>query len=124
MLAALKNLGVHLKASLLYTGYGGDVTNQASSGGAASGSRSLFENPYEVMEQNTPATKQFAADLKSAGVKGLPTQAGYDGYESVGLLLQGLKGAGYNPTPPRLSPPCPRSTTGMRLECGAVARWT
>jgi hypothetical protein len=50
------------------------------------------------MELNTPATKQFAADLKSAGIKGLPTQAEYNGYVSVGLLLQGLKAAGKNPT--------------------------
>jgi hypothetical protein len=50
------------------------------------------------MEVNTPATKQFAADLKSAGIKGLPTEAAYNGYVSVGLLLQGLKAAGKNPT--------------------------
>ncbi len=98
LLAALKNLGVHLKAALLYTGYGGDVTNQASPAERQAAQGVSFENPYEVMEQNTSATKQFAADLKSAGIKGLPTQAGYDGYESVGLLLQGLKGAGNNPT--------------------------
>jgi ABC-type branched-subunit amino acid transport system substrate-binding protein len=98
LLAALKNLGVHLKASLLYTGYGGDVTNQATPEEQQAALGVSFENPYEVMEQNTPATKQFAADLKSAGIKGLPTQAEYDAYESVGLLLQGLKGAGGNPT--------------------------
>ena len=90
-ISALEDLGVHLKASLLGSGYGVLGEPKAIDG-------ATFENPFEVMEQNTPATKQFAVDLKSAGVKGLPTQAAYDGYESVGLLLQGLKGAGSDPT--------------------------
>jgi ABC-type branched-subunit amino acid transport system substrate-binding protein len=98
LLAALKNLGVHLKAVLLLTGYGGDVTNQASPAEKLAAQGVSFLNPYEIMEVNTPATKQFAADLKSAGIKGLPTQAEYNGYVSVGLLLQGLKAAGKNPT--------------------------
>ena len=91
-------MGVHLKASLLFTGYGGSVTDQASPAEQQAAQGVSFENPYEVMEQNTSATKQFAADLKSAGVEGLPTQAEYDGYEAVGLLLQGLEAAGSNPT--------------------------
>jgi branched-chain amino acid transport system substrate-binding protein len=124
LLAALKNLGVHLKAVLLYTGYGRDVTNQASPAEQQAAQGVSFENPYEVMEQNTPATKQFAADLKSAGIKGLPTQSEYNGYESVGMLLQGLKAAGKTRRRRRSSPPSPRSTTGTRSECGAVARWT
>jgi len=98
LIVALKNLGVHLKATLLGTGYGGDVVNQATPAQAQAAQGVSFVNPFEIMEQNTPATKQFAADLKSAGVKGLPTSAEYNGYESVGLLLQGLKGAGSNPT--------------------------
>ena len=98
LLSALKNLGVHLKASLLFTGYGASVTDQASPAEQQAAQGVSFENPYEVMEQNTSATKQFAADLKSAGVDGLPTQAEYDGYEAVGLLLQGLEAAGSKPT--------------------------
>jgi ABC-type branched-subunit amino acid transport system substrate-binding protein len=98
LLAALKNLGVHLKASLLYTGYGADVANQANVAQQQAIQGTSFVNPFEVIEQNTAATKQFAADLTSAGVKGLPTGAEYDGYEAVGMLLQGLKGAGSNPT--------------------------
>ena len=98
LLAALKNLGVHLKAVLLLTGYGGDVTSQASPAEKLAAQGVSFLNPYEIMEVNTPATKQFAADLKSAGIKGLPTEAEYNGYVSVGLLLEGLKAAGKNPT--------------------------
>ena len=94
----LKIDGVHLKAVLLATGYGGDVTYQASPAEAQAAQGVSFDNPYEVMELNTPATKQFAADLKAAGIKGLPTQAEYNGYVSVGLLLEGLKAAGNNPT--------------------------
>ena len=94
LISALKLDGVHLKAVLLATGYGGDVTSQASPAEAQAAQGVSFENPFEVMEQNTPATKQFAADLKSAGIKGLPTQSEYNAYVSVGLLLAGLKGAG------------------------------
>lgn len=98
LIADLKLYGVHLKAVLLPTGYGGDVTNQATPAELQALQGVSFELPYEPIEMNTSATKQFAADLKSAGVKGLPTEAEYNGYESVGLLLQGLKGAGSNPT--------------------------
>jgi ABC-type branched-subunit amino acid transport system substrate-binding protein len=94
----LKLDGVHLKAVLLATGYGGDVTSQASPAEAQAAQGVSFENPFEVQELNTPATKQFGADLKAAGIKGLPTQSEYNAYVSVGLLLQGLKAAGKNPT--------------------------
>ena len=98
LIAALKNLGVNLKGVLLATGYGGDVTTQASAGERNAAQGVSFENPYEIMELNTSATKQFAADLKSAGIHGLPTQSEYNGYVAVGLLLQGLKSAGNKPT--------------------------
>jgi ABC-type branched-subunit amino acid transport system substrate-binding protein len=94
----LKIDGVKLKAVLLATGYGGDVTYQASPAEAQAAQGVSFELPFEVQELNTPATKQFAADLKAAGIKGLPTESEYNAYVSVGLLLQGLKAAGKNPT--------------------------
>jgi ABC-type branched-subunit amino acid transport system substrate-binding protein len=94
----LKLDGVHLKAVLLATGYGADVTNQASPAEAQAAQGVSFEDPYEVMELNTPATKQFAADLKAAGIKGLPTESEYNAYVAVGMLVQALKKAGSNPT--------------------------
>ena len=98
LIAALKQDGVKLKAVLLATGYGGDVTSQASPAEQQAAQGVSFENPYEVMEDNTAATKQFAADLKAAGIKGLPTQSEYNAYASVGLMLQAIKAAGKNPT--------------------------
>ncbi len=98
LIAALKQDGVKLKAVLLATGYGGDVTNQASPAEVQAAQGVSFENPYEIQELNTPATKQFAADLKAAGIKGLPTQSEYNAYVSVGMLMQALKAAGNNPT--------------------------
>jgi ABC-type branched-subunit amino acid transport system substrate-binding protein len=94
----LKLDGVKLKAVLLATGYGADVTSQASPAEAQAAQGVSFEDPYEVMELNTPATKQFAADIKAAGIKGLPTESMYNGYVAVGMLLQALKAAGKNPT--------------------------
>jgi hypothetical protein len=47
---------------------------------------------------HTTATNQFQSDLRAAGVSGDPTFAQYGSYVSIGLLLQGLKGAGTNPT--------------------------
>ncbi len=94
----LKLDGVKLKAVLLATGYGGDVTYQASAAEAQAAQGVSFEDPYEVMELNTPATKQFAADLKAAGIKGLPTESEYNAYVAVGMLMQALKTAGSNPT--------------------------
>ena len=94
----LKLDGVKLKAVLLATGYGSDVTAQASPAEAQAAQGVSFEDPYEVMEVNTPATKQFAADIKAAGLKGLPTESMYNAYVSVGMLMQALKAAGKNPT--------------------------
>lgn len=44
------------------------------------------------------ATQQFQSDLKSAGVTTDPTYAEYAGYSSIALLVQGLQGAGSNPS--------------------------
>ena len=44
----------------------------------------------------TTATKQFASDLKSAGVNSQATYAEYNGYVSVGLLVRALKANGGN----------------------------
>ena len=94
----LKLDGVKLKAVLLATGYGSDVTAQASPAEAQAAQGVSFEDPYEVMEVNTPATKQFAADIKAAGLKGLPTESMYNAYVAVGMLMQALKTAGKSPT--------------------------
>ncbi|MBL7547277.1 ABC transporter substrate-binding protein [Frankia sp. AgB1.9] len=97
LLKALQDQGVKLKASLLPTGYGGDLT-QAGPGATQTVQGSYFSLAYEPVEMQTAATKQFESDLKFAGVTGEPTFAQYDGYITMGLLVRALKAAGADPT--------------------------
>jgi hypothetical protein len=89
---------VDLKAALLPTGYGSDTT-QAGPGALSAAQNVFFGLQYEPIEMQTAATKQFASDLKSAGVNGQATLAEYHGYASVGLLVQALKAANGQATP-------------------------
>jgi ABC-type branched-subunit amino acid transport system substrate-binding protein len=98
LITALRNAGADVKAALLATGYGGDVL-QAGPGALRAAQNVYFTVGYEPMEMQTAATKQFEADLKSAGVSGVPTYAMYNGYTSVGLLVRALKENGGNPDP-------------------------
>jgi len=93
LITALRQAGVDLKVALLPTGYGGD-TLQAGPGELSAAQNVYFANSYQLMEMQTPATKQFASDLKSAGINSAPTLAMYHAYASVGLLVRGLKAAG------------------------------
>ncbi|MGF7237433.1 MAG: ABC transporter substrate-binding protein [Frankia sp.] len=97
LITALRQLGVNLKMALLPTGYGGDLT-QAGPGALKSAQNVYFSLPYEPVEMQTAATKQFAADLKTSGTVGEPTYAMYNGYVSIGLLVRALRSAGANPT--------------------------
>ncbi|WP_232425140.1 ABC transporter substrate-binding protein [Pseudofrankia inefficax] len=97
MLTALKQQGVSLKAALLPTGYGGDLTDAGP--GAISAAQGVdFSLGYQPLEMQTAATKQFQADLKSAGITRTASFGTYNGYASVALLVEGLKKAGANPT--------------------------
>ncbi len=97
LITALRQQGVNLKAALLPTGYGGDLT-QAGPGALKAAQNVYFVLAYQPIEMQTAATKQFSADLTAAGVTGEPTFAMYNGYVSVGLLLEALKTAGAKPT--------------------------
>ena len=57
-----------------------------------------FSLGFEPIEMQTAATKQFASDLKAAGVSGQATSAEYNGYTSIGLLVRALKAAGGSTT--------------------------
>lgn len=97
LITALRQLGVKLKAAMLPTGYGGDLL-QAGPGALQAAQDVYFYGTLAPMELNTPATQQFAADLKTVGITQDPTYAEYQGYAAVAMLLQGLKTAGPNPT--------------------------
>lgn len=93
----MRQSGVNLKAAILPDGYGAD-TLQAGPGALQAAQNVYFTLGYEPVEMNTPATKQFQSDLAASGTTGVPTYSEYNGYVSIGLLLEGLKAAGSNPT--------------------------
>jgi ABC-type branched-subunit amino acid transport system substrate-binding protein len=98
LITSFRQLGGNLKAALLPTGYGGDIT-QAGPGGIQAAQGVSFLTPWEPVEMNTPATRQFQADLKTGpGITTDPTYAEYAGYTSTIMLVDGLKAAGSNPT--------------------------
>ncbi len=96
LITALRQEGVALKAATLPDGYGAD-TLQAGPGALQAAQNVYFLLGYEPVEMNTPATKQFQADLAASGTTGVPTYSEYNGYLSVGLLVRALKAAGGNP---------------------------
>jgi branched-chain amino acid transport system substrate-binding protein len=98
MITGLRQQGVNLKAPLLATGYGGDLTS-GGPGAEQAAQGVYFLTAYQPVEMNTTATQQFQSALSTyAGVKGLPTFAEYNGYASVDAFVQGLKAAGSNPS--------------------------
>ncbi len=97
LITALRQSGAPLKAAVLSDGYGVD-TLQAGPGALQAAQNVYFILAYEPVEMNTPATQQFVTALKNVGVTAVPSEAMYNGYLSVALLLQGLQGAGSNPT--------------------------
>jgi branched-chain amino acid transport system substrate-binding protein len=98
MIAGLRQQGVNLKAPLLATGYGGDLTT-GGPGAERAAQGVYFLTPYQPVELHTAATQQFQSALATyAGVKGGPSFAEYNGYASVDAFVQGLKAAGSNPT--------------------------
>lgn len=97
LITALRNAGVDLKVALLPIGYGVDLL-QAGPGTLKAAQNVYFSLTYEPVELHTKATETFVAALRATGgttAPGLPT---YDGYASILMLVEGLQGAGSNPT--------------------------
>lgn len=97
LIQAMRNLGVHLKAAFLPTGYGGDLL-QAGPGAIANAQNVYFYTSWEPVEMKTAGTKQFMSALSAIGITTDPTYAEYAGYTSVGMLLEALKVTGPHPT--------------------------
>lgn len=97
LITGLRQAGVTLKASLLPTGYGGDILS-AGAGAIQAAQGADFELTFEPVEVNDSATRHFQSDLRSVGVSTDPTYFEYAGYLSVGLFVEGLQKAGPNPT--------------------------
>jgi branched-chain amino acid transport system substrate-binding protein len=92
LIIALKLLGVDLKASLLPTGYGGDLLASKPAVQAAQGID--FETIGLPAEANTPATQARAADLAAVGVHTDPTFAEQEDFLTLSAFVAGLKAAG------------------------------
>jgi ABC-type branched-subunit amino acid transport system substrate-binding protein len=98
LVTALKQLGVNLKVALFPTGYGGDLYS-AGPTAVQDAQGDYFLSNFEPVEMHTAATEALQNALaKYAGIHQDPTFAEYLGYLSVLGLVQGLKGAGANPT--------------------------
>jgi ABC-type branched-subunit amino acid transport system substrate-binding protein len=85
------------KAALLTTGYGSDLL-EGGPGAVQAAQGVYFDIPFEPVGLHTAATQQFQSNLQAVGVTSEPTFAEYIGYTSIDLLVQGIKGAGTNPT--------------------------
>src|SRR5215469_8036292 len=96
LVEALHLLGVNLKASLLPTGYGGDLLTSPAAITAGQGIE--FETIGPPAEANTPATRQRAADLAAVGVTTDPTFAEQEDFLVLTAFVAGLRAAGANPT--------------------------
>jgi branched-chain amino acid transport system substrate-binding protein len=97
LITALRQSDANPKVTVFATGYGGDL-QQAGPAAQQTAQNLSFISPWEPVELHTSATQQFQSDLKSAGVTTDPTYAEYAGYSSTALLVQGLQGAGSNPS--------------------------
>ena len=90
LISALRQVGANIKAALVPDGYGGDLA-QAGPGALAAGQGVYFTTQYQPVEMHTQATETFVSDLKQIGVTTEPTFGEYNGYASVGLLVDALK---------------------------------
>jgi ABC-type branched-subunit amino acid transport system substrate-binding protein len=97
LIAALRNANVSLKVAYLADGYGAD-TLQAGPGALSAAQNVYFSLDYQPVEMHTAATQEMVSDFKAVGITIDPSEAEYNGYLMVALLVQGLQGAGSNPT--------------------------
>jgi branched-chain amino acid transport system substrate-binding protein len=96
LIVTLELMGVHLKASLLPTGYGGDIL--ASKAAVQAGQGIDFEPIGAPAEADTAGTIQRALALAKVGVKTDPTFAEQEAWLTLSAFAAGLKAAGTNPT--------------------------
>jgi branched-chain amino acid transport system substrate-binding protein len=97
ILTALKQAGINMKVVINATGYGQPLIDDTSAVPDAQGA--WFAPTGTPVELKTTATKAFQAALaKYAHFTGVPDFSYYEGWGAADLMIQGLKGAGKNPT--------------------------
>jgi branched-chain amino acid transport system substrate-binding protein len=92
---ALKQAGAAPKTFLLAAGYGADTIN-AGPDAVKAAEGAYFTTSFQPVEMNTDATKRFSDALAAVGVK-QASYSIYNGYVSVLLLADALKGLGDKP---------------------------
>jgi branched-chain amino acid transport system substrate-binding protein len=99
LIGGLAQAGVHMKAVMLATGYGGELLQSKQA--VAAGEGVYFATSAAPVELNTPATQKFVAALKSSGAPDPdhPGFSNYQGWLTADAFLYGLTQAGANPTP-------------------------
>jgi branched-chain amino acid transport system substrate-binding protein len=97
LITAGEQTGIKWKYVVLATGYGQSWLSNAT---AVSESQKLYFGVLQTpVELHTPATiQEQAAFKKYAGFSGVPDFGWSEGWESAGLLIEGLQVAGKNPT--------------------------
>jgi branched-chain amino acid transport system substrate-binding protein len=97
LITAGEQAGIKWKYVVLATGYGSEWLSNSQ---AVASSQGLYFGILQVPpELKTPATLQEQAAFKKyAGFTGLPDFGWSVGWESAGLLIEGLQVAGKNPT--------------------------
>jgi branched-chain amino acid transport system substrate-binding protein len=97
VLTAAEQTGVKLKVSILATGYGQPLLDDAQA--VQSAQNAYFYPPQVPVELHTPATMAEQAAFKQyENFTGVPGFDWAQGYMSADLLIKGLQVAGQNPT--------------------------
>jgi branched-chain amino acid transport system substrate-binding protein len=86
--------GVDMKANILMTGYGQALLDSPSAKNLKS--NTAFLQTYKPIEVKDASTKQFVANLKKAGIDGVPDYGDYTGYITCDMLITGLQQMGKN----------------------------
>jgi ABC-type branched-subunit amino acid transport system substrate-binding protein len=97
LVSSLRQLSTQPKVFLENTGYGQDL-EQSGPGAVQSAQGTYVVLSGEPLEMHTAATQQFQKYLQQIGVTGDPGYQTYTGYAAIGMLVEGLKAAGSNPT--------------------------
>ncbi|MBO0729504.1 MAG: ABC transporter substrate-binding protein [Acidimicrobiaceae bacterium] len=97
LMTTARQAGLHFVAPLLAAGFSQDLLDQPASNQAAQGGvYDLFQRP--VNTPNAATRTEQAAFAKYEHYTGVPSLGWTAGWVSADLLIQGLKGAGANPS--------------------------
>lgn len=96
LVQGLEQNGVEMKFNALMTGYGQPLLDSAAA--KTLKPNTYFMQTYKPVEVKDAATKQFQADLKKVGIKGVPDYGKYTGYITCDLAITALEQMGKNVT--------------------------